>query len=95
MTQNLSEPPPSAAEYPDAQTPNAWRGEMTRYHWIVMILCSLGGALDRFNQQIFAIGRVPAVAELLNLAEGAPAAGYWSVWATGGIHKAIFSEGIH
>ncbi len=60
----------------------SWLGAMTGYHWIVLVLCSLGWALDCFNQQLFAVNRAPAVAELMNLAEGDPQVGYYSGWAT-------------
>lgn len=64
------------------EKPQTFWEAMTRYHWVVMILCSLGWALDCFNQNIFALNRLPAIAELMNLSEGAPEVGYYGGWAT-------------
>lgn len=59
-----------------------WYSEMTRYHWIVVILCTCGWTFDCFDQQLFALARVPAVAELLDVPENDPLVGYWGGWAT-------------
>lgn len=79
----------------------SWRQSMTGYHWVVMTLCSLGWAMDCFNQQLFAVNRAAAVSELLHQAEGAPLVGYYSGlatalmligWATGGIAFGILAD---
>ncbi|MDO5582195.1 MAG: MFS transporter [Planctomycetia bacterium] len=78
----MSEPTNGISIPGNENKPQSWWGAMTGYHWIVMILCSLGWALDCFNQQLFAVNRAPAVAELMQLSEGAPEVGYYSGWAT-------------
>ncbi len=105
----ITPPSPNTSNSPDLpnlpadlNSPKAslW-GSMQRYHWIVFLLCSLGWAFDCFNQQIFAVNRLPAIAELMNLSEGAPEVGYyggWATalmligWATGGIFFGIWAD---
>ncbi len=75
---------PETPATPVAETPQRtpWYAEMTRYHWMVVILCTCGWTFDCFDQQLFAISRVPAVAELLGVLERDPEVGRWGGWAT-------------
>lgn len=41
-----------------------WQG-LTRYHWFVFVVASLGWLFDTMDQQLFNIARVPAMRELL------------------------------
>jgi MFS family permease len=38
---------------------------MTRYHWFVLLVSSMGWMFDAMNQQIFNLARRPAITELL------------------------------
>jgi MFS family permease len=42
-----------------------WHHELTRYHWFVLFVASLGWMFDCLDQQIFVIARQPAIKELL------------------------------
>ena len=44
-----------------------WYKGMRRYHWFVFIVCSVGWGLDCFDQQIFNLMRMPALADLMGL----------------------------
>jgi len=81
----------------------AWHSELTRYHWFVLVVCTLGWLFDCLDQQLFALARKPAVAELLGVAEAAPAVAEYSGystsilligWATGGIFFGIMGDRI-
>ena len=97
---NLSETPtPTAADRPS--TP--WYRELTRAHWFVLVVASLGWLFDTMDQQLFNLARRPAIAELLG--PGAtPAAiaeysGYATTifiigWATGGVYFGILGDRI-
>ena len=75
----------------------AWWRELTRYHWFVFLVASLGWLFDTMDQQLFNLARKPAVTELLHVTAGDPAtagkvgeyAGYTTTifmigWAMGG-----------
>ena len=97
---NLSETPtPTAAVRPS--TP--WYRELTRAHWFVLVVASLGWLFDTMDQQLFNLARRPAIAELLG--PGAtPAAiaeysGYATTifiigWATGGVYLGVLGDRI-
>jgi MFS family permease len=80
---------------PAALTPQGpWYRGLTRYHWFVLIVCSLGWLFDTMDQQLFNIGRGPAIGELLKnagiLDNPKSYAGYATSifiigWATGGL----------
>ena len=81
----------------------SWYQTMNRYHWFVFVVCSLGWAFDCFDQQLFAIVRMQALADVMTLDQGAPAvqgmAGYATSfmllgWATGGIFFGIMGDKI-
>lgn len=47
-----------------------WWRELSGYHWFVLIVAMLGWLFDTMDQQLFALARAPAVAELV--AAGSP-----------------------
>jgi len=61
---------------------SAWHSGLTRYHWFVLIVCTLGWLLDCLDQQLFALARQPAVAELLGVSESGPGVAEYSGYAT-------------
>ena len=91
----------------DAAAPAApWYRELTREHWFVLVVASLGWLFDTMDQQLFTLARRPAVAELLS-AGGTPAtsgeiaeyAGYVTMifmigWAAGGLVFGVLGDRI-
>lgn len=84
-----------------------WYRELTRYHWFVLVVASLGWLFDTMDQQLFNLARRPAIAELLGLAPGDPRssamiaeyAGYATMifmigWASGGLVFGILGDRI-
>jgi MFS family permease len=49
----------------------AWYRQLTRAHWFVLVVASLGWLFDTMDQQLFTLARRPAVAELLTV-DGVP-----------------------
>jgi MFS family permease len=78
---------------------NWWR-EMTRYHWWVLLVATLGWLFDSMDQRLFVLARTPALRELLpeaGEAEVASHAGYATTifilgWATGGLGFGLFGD---
>ena len=71
-----------------------WYRSLSRYHWFVLIVASLGWLFDTMDQQLFIIARKPAMAELLGRSILDPEidrfSGYATTifmlgWATGGL----------
>ncbi len=98
---------PPAASVPPTPGDRPWWKELTRYHWFVLIVAALGWLFDTMDQQLFNIGRVPAMRELLRPSPGEPAdpavvaeyAGYATSifligWATGGLAFGILGDRI-
>lgn len=84
--------PPNAGSVSASKIP--WYRQLNWYHWFVLILCTMGWTFDCLDQQLFALSRSPAIAELLRISERDPHvstyAGYATSlmligWATGGI----------
>ncbi|MGE5648109.1 MAG: MFS transporter [Acidobacteriota bacterium] len=84
-----------------------WYAGLTRYHWLVLVVSSLGWMFDTMNQQLFNLARRPAILELLgaraNDASMASAvaeyAGYSTMifmigWASGGVLFGILGDRI-
>ncbi len=80
-----------------------WHRELTREHWFVLIVASLGWLFDTMDQQLFNLARRPAIAELLGQratpAAIAEYAGYATTifmigWATGGVFFGILGDRI-
>ena len=42
-----------------------WYRSLSRYHWFVLIVCSLGWMFDTMDQQLFNLARTPAMRELI------------------------------
>ncbi len=84
--------------------PAPWWRQLSRYHWWVLGISALAWMFDCMGQQFFALGRQPAITELLGAHRGAPAAGLvaeWSGyatsafmvgWATGGVLFGILGD---
>src|SRR5437868_14094020 len=83
----------------------AWYKELTRYHWLVFVVASLGWLLDCMDQQLFNLARRPAMFELLHVRPGDAAmagkvaeyAGYATMtfmigWAIGGVLFGILGD---
>jgi MFS family permease len=74
---------------------------ITPYHWIVVIIASLGWLFDCMDQRLFALSRESAIASLLGpdatseaIKSGLMTATTWMIlgWATGGIIFGILSD---
>ena len=55
----------SAADLPPDDNGQPWYRLLTRYHWFVLAVAALGWLFDTFDQQLFNLGRKPAMTELL------------------------------
>jgi MFS family permease len=86
-----------------AEANKPWYRELNRYHWFVLIVCTLGWCFDCFNQQMFALNRKPAVTGLLGVASGDPLVERFSTmatsvlligWATGGLIFGVLGDRI-
>jgi MFS family permease len=85
------------------ETAGPWYRELTRYHWFVLIVCSLGWLFDTMDQQLFNLARRPAISELLgghaSSGDVADYAGYATMifmigWASGGVIFGILGDRI-
>jgi MFS family permease len=52
---------PTASE----KTRGPWYGEMTRYHWFVLMVAALGWLFDTMDQQLFVLARPAAMIDLI------------------------------
>ena len=87
----------------DTQSKGTFDG-VTRYHWLVVIVASLGWLFDCMDQRLFVLARESALKELLQndaaaLAEVKKYIGYATTsmilgWATGGIIFGMMSDKI-
>ncbi len=59
-----------------------WFKGLTGYHWLVLVVASLGWAFDTMDQWIFNLAKGPAIADLLGLQTGAPQVSRLVGWAT-------------
>ncbi|MEO7190155.1 MAG: MFS transporter [Vicinamibacterales bacterium] len=99
--------PTSAAAGTAGTGSRGWYRDLTRLHWFVLIVASLGWLFDTMDQQLFNLARRPAIAELLRsdsssgAAPGASTiaeyAGYTTMifmigWATGGVFFGILGD---
>ncbi len=82
-----------------------WYRQLTRYHWLVLIVASLGWLLDCMDQQFFGLARRPAMLDLLHVRPDDAAmagtvteyAGYATMvfmigWAVGGVLFGIMGD---
>jgi MFS family permease len=60
-----------------------WWKELTRYHWLVVVIASCGWLFDCMDQRIFALAREPALREVLGSGVADPVLKSWGGWATG------------
>ena len=98
---------------PSLHTPAAppreapWYSGLTRYHWFVLVVSTLGWMFDTMNQQLFNLARRPAIMDLIGAAPGdrsmagavAEYAGYSTMifmigWASGGVLFGILGDRI-
>jgi len=75
---------------PDESHTRPWYRALSRYHWFVLIVASLGWLFDTMDQQLFILSRTPALKELLGLDDVSQYTGYATAifmlgWATGGL----------
>lgn len=84
-----------------------WYKELTRYHWLVLTVASLGWMFDCMDQQLFNLARRPAMLELMHVHPGdASMAGmvaenatratsvFMIGWALGGVLFGILGDRI-
>ena len=80
-----------------------WYSGLTGYQWLVFAVCTMGWSFDCLDQQLFALARKPAIADLANVPEDASIVGEyggWATsimligWATGGIFFGIMGDKI-
>jgi MFS family permease len=83
--------------------PLPWWRELTRYHWFVLVVASLGWLFDTMDQQLFTLARESALADLLQLEPKDGSVKVWGGvatmifmigWATGGIIFGILGDRI-
>ena len=81
----------------------AWYRDLTRYHWFVLAVASMGWAFDTMAQQLFNLARKPALQELLggnapgtlvDKQAGIATAVFMIGWATGGVLFGILGDRI-
>src|SRR5262245_4160551 len=85
-----------------------WGRELTRYHWFVVIVASLGWMFDCLGQQLFTLARMPAMKSLLGFPQTMTAEQsvkatefgtyatsiFLSGWATGGLGFGVLGDRI-
>ncbi|MFA0751345.1 MAG: hypothetical protein SLRJCFUN_001748 [Candidatus Fervidibacter sp.] len=85
----------------EATKPTRWYEGLTGYHWLVLVVASLGWAFDTMDQWIYVLARQPALMELLNAKPEDPLlARYGGIvqsvfifgWATGGVLFGIVGD---
>ncbi len=59
-----------------------WLKQLSGYHWLVLIVCTLAWSFDCLNQQLFNLARTPALADLLSLSPDASQVSTWGGWST-------------
>jgi MFS family permease len=96
---------PAASPDPSDSGPTSgpWYAGLTRYHWFVLAVASLGWLFDTMDQQLFTLARKPAMTELLKAAPTDPKVDFHGGiatsifiigWATGGIIFGILGDRI-
>ncbi len=84
-----------------ANAPTRWYEGLTGYHWLVLVVASLGWLFDTMDQWLYVLARRPAIADLLGAgATDAQVAYYSGVvqslfiigWATGGFLFGIVGD---
>src|SRR3954452_12908426 len=59
-----------------------WYRELTRYHWFVLAVASMGWMFDTMAQQLFNLARKPAIKELLGAGATNATIDQQAAWAT-------------
>jgi MFS family permease len=86
-------------ESQETQTP--WYKLLSRYHWLVFIVCSLGWAFDCMDQHLFTYSRAKAIGDLMSIDSASDRASNLAAlatsimiigWATGGIIFGIIGD---
>src|SRR5258708_8032368 len=62
--------PSATSAVPPGGLTGPWYRDLTRYHWFVFTVASLGWLFDTMCQQLFNVARPPAIAELLTAQYG-------------------------
>ncbi|MBV9123455.1 MAG: MFS transporter [Planctomycetes bacterium] len=79
---------------PGAVDDRPWWRTLNRYHWFVLVVCSLAWLFDTMDQQLFIVARKPAMIGLLRTTPGDPRIDAYSAdatsifimgWALGGL----------
>ncbi len=90
-----------SAAKPLGKLDRPWWRELNRYHWFVLLVAALGWMFDCLDQQLFALARAPAMAELLkgtgldvNAYSGYVTAVFLMGWASGGIIFGIMGDRV-
>jgi MFS family permease len=100
---HFEDPPPSTVKAATEAPSGPWYKSLTRYHWFVFVVASLGWLFDTMDQQLFNLARKPAVTELLGVQPGDPSidlyGGYATTifilgWAIGGLIFGILGDRI-
>ncbi len=82
-------------------TQQKWYRELSRYHWFVLAVASMGWMFDTMAQQLFNLARKPAVKELLGAGasngvvdqQAAWATAIFMIgWATGGVFFGVLGD---
>jgi MFS family permease len=76
MAPNGQPPVPAAADG------RPWWRELTRYHWFVLAVASLGWLFDTMDQQLFNLARKPAITALLQAEPKDPRVNEYGGYAT-------------
>ena len=89
---------------PPVTASGPWYRLLTRDHWFVLVIASLGWLFDTMDQQLFNLARRPAITELLSAGGSPPStsaiaeySGYATMifmigWATGGVFFGILGD---
>src|ERR1041384_5126689 len=78
----------------------AWYKELTRYHWFVVIVASVGWMFDTMDQQLFNLARKPALTDLMRGQDagaqadmaGISTAIFMVGWALGGVLFGVLGD---
>ena len=94
----MSSPGPQPAE-----PKYRWYRELTRYHWFVLVVASMGWMFDTMAQQLFNLARRPAMAQLLGPGTSSAEISYQASlattifligWGIGGILGGVLGDRI-
>src|SRR5271163_4808786 len=74
-----------------------WYKTLTRYHWFVLIVCTLGWTFATMDQQLFNIARRPAMRALVAPEDVSAYSTYATTifligWGTGGIAFGVLGD---